>query len=97
MFTQVNLTLRLGLNFNFDLMNKAKTLTKTTFVVLAAFQILFAACSGPQQESAGAKEMVIWYNKPADKVWLDGLFIGNGYMGANVFGRVYNERIALNE
>ena len=46
---------------------------------------------------AGSKEMVLWYNKPADKVWLDGLFIGNGYMGANVFGRVANERVALNE
>jgi len=41
--------------------------------------------------------MVLWYNKPAENVWLDGLFIGNGYMGANVFGRVENERIALNE
>jgi alpha-L-fucosidase 2 len=78
-------------------MKKTKTLTKTKFVVLAAFPILFAACSIPQQKSAEAKEMIIWYNKPADKVWLDGLFIGNGYMGANVFGRVYNERIALNE
>lgn len=41
--------------------------------------------------------MVIWYNKPAGDLWLDGLLIGNGYMGANVFGRVENERIALNE
>jgi alpha-L-fucosidase 2 len=41
--------------------------------------------------------MVLWYEKPADKVWLDGLFVGNGYMGANVFGKVHNERIALNE
>src|SRR5687768_3376060 len=49
------------------------------------------------QDSTESKEMVLWYNKSADKVWLDGLFIGNGYMGANVFGRVANERIALNE
>ncbi len=41
--------------------------------------------------------MVVWYNKPAGDAWLDGLFIGNGYMGANVFGRIQNERIALNE
>jgi alpha-L-fucosidase 2 len=41
--------------------------------------------------------MVLWYNEPAGEVWLDGLFIGNGYMGGNVFGRVENERIALNE
>ncbi len=68
-------------------MKKTNSFTKTAFVVLAALPILFAACSGPQQKSADAKEMVIWYNKPADKVWLDGLFIGNGYMGANVFGK----------
>ena len=43
------------------------------------------------------KSMLVWYDKPADSVWLDGLFIGNGYMGANVFGRVGEERIALNE
>lgn len=41
--------------------------------------------------------MVLWYDQPAGNVWLDGLFIGNGYMGGNVFGRVDNERIALNE
>jgi alpha-L-fucosidase 2 len=41
--------------------------------------------------------MVLWYDEPAGEVWLDGLFIGNGYMGGNVFGRVENERIALNE
>jgi alpha-L-fucosidase 2 len=41
--------------------------------------------------------MVLWYEQPAGEVWLDGLFIGNGYMGGNVFGRVEHERIALNE
>lgn len=46
------------------------------------------------------RDMVLWYNQPAqqgEKSWLKGLFIGNGYMGANIFGRVQNERIALNE
>lgn len=41
--------------------------------------------------------MVLWYDKPAGSAWHDGLLIGNGYMGANVFGRVHSERIALNE
>jgi alpha-L-fucosidase 2 len=49
------------------------------------------------QNNNQSREMVLWYNKPAGNVWLDGLFIGNGYMGANVFGRVQSERIALNE
>lgn len=40
--------------------------------------------------------MVIWYRKPAEK-WLEALPIGNGYMGAMVFGGTARERIALNE
>ena len=54
-----------------------------------------ASCSKSTPESS--REMVLWYDEPAGDVWLDGLFIGNGYMGGNVFGRVENERIALNE
>lgn len=38
----------------------------------------------------------LWYKKPADK-WVDGLPLGNGSLGAMVLGRVFNERIALNE
>ena len=55
----------------------------------------FVSCSRPAPESS--REMVLWYDRPAGEVWLDGLLIGNGYMGGNVFGRVENERIALNE
>ena len=53
------------------------------------------SCSQSLPDSSG--EMVLWYDEPAGDVWLDGLLIGNGYMGGNVFGRVENERIALNE
>ena len=65
--------------------------------VLQIFLISVAFCSCSGQSSGDPKEMVVWYDKPAGNAWLDGLFIGNGYMGANVFGRVANERIALNE
>ena len=54
------------------------------------------SCNSGDKSSPQAKDMVLWYTKPGDK-WLDGSFIGNGYMGGNVFGRVQNERIALNE
>ena len=57
--------------------------------------VAFVSCSRSAPESS--REMVLWYDEPAGEVWLDGLFIGNGYMGGNVFGRVENERIALNE
>ncbi|MCQ2134933.1 MAG: glycoside hydrolase family 95 protein [Bacteroidales bacterium] len=67
---------------------------KKTFI-LAAFLAAAVSCSTSVPESS--REMVLWYNEPAGDVWLDGLIIGNGYMGGNVFGRVENERIALNE
>ena len=70
-----------------------KSLITGSFAAL----LILSACSSGVNYSPEAKEMVLWYDKPAGDVWLDGLFIGNGYMGANVFGRVQNERIALNE
>ena len=38
----------------------------------------------------------IWFNKPAD-TWNDALPVGNGSLGAMVFGNVENERLELNE
>lgn len=40
--------------------------------------------------------MVLWYPQPAEK-WTEALPLGNGRLGAMVFGRVENERIQLNE
>lgn len=65
-------------------------------VCVALLAIISSSCSPETSKPPEAKEMVVWYNKPGE-AWLDGLLIGNGYMGANVFGRVQNERIALNE
>jgi len=39
---------------------------------------------------------VMWYNKPA-ATWEDALPIGNGRLGAMVFGGIKEERIQLNE
>jgi alpha-L-fucosidase 2 len=57
--------------------------------------VAFVSCTQSAPESS--REMVLWYDAPAGDVWLDGLLIGNGYMGGNVFGRIEHERIALNE
>lgn len=73
-----------------------KKTTLITRVCVALLAMLSSSCSSETQKPPEAKEMVVWYNKPGE-VWLDGMLIGNGYMGANVFGRVQNERIALNE
>ena len=78
-------------------MKKTNTSTVSIIILLMVVASLLSSCSSSDQKPAEAKDMVVWFNKPAEKAWLDGLFIGNGYMGGNVFGRVHNERIALNE
>ena len=39
---------------------------------------------------------LLWYNKPAEQ-WTDALPVGNGRLGAMVFGGINRERIQLNE
>jgi alpha-L-fucosidase 2 len=43
-----------------------------------------------------SQDMVLWYRQPAI-AWLQAMPIGNGMIGAMVFGGVPQERIALNE
>ena len=40
--------------------------------------------------------MKIWFTKPADN-WNEALPVGNGRLGAMVFGGIENERLQLNE
>ena len=40
--------------------------------------------------------LVLWYKKPAEQ-WVEALPVGNGRIGAMVFGRVEEELIQLNE
>jgi alpha-L-fucosidase 2 len=47
----------------------------------------------PAGGSAGPE---LWYDKPAG-LWVEALPIGNGRLGAMVFGRIVQERIQLNE
>ena len=39
----------------------------------------------------------LWYKKPSGKVWENALPIGNGRLGAMIYGNVENETIQLNE
>ena len=43
-----------------------------------------------------SKSLTLWYTQPAQK-WTDALPVGNGRMGAMVFGGVSDERIQFNE
>ncbi|GAB4107704.1 glycoside hydrolase family 95 protein [Echinicola sediminis] len=44
----------------------------------------------------GEQDLNVWYASPA-KEWTEAIPIGNGYMGAMIFGEVNKERIQLNE
>jgi len=45
---------------------------------------------------AGAEPLSLWYRHPAQQ-WVEALAVGNGRLGAMVFGGVARERIQLNE
>ncbi|MBC8082884.1 MAG: glycoside hydrolase family 95 protein [Hymenobacter sp.] len=56
--------------------------------------LLLLACAAAAQRKAA--DQVLWYNKPA-KTWEEALPVGNGRLGAMIFGRAADELIQLNE
>jgi alpha-L-fucosidase 2 len=52
-----------------------------------------SATHNPQHESP---RELLWYDKPAER-WLEALPLGNGRLGAMVFGGIVTERIALSD
>jgi|SRR5579862_696704 len=66
------------------------------FAVLTVYLFLIGTNHGAELPFQPQGEMRLWYRQPAQK-WLEGMPIGNGIMGAMVFGGTQSERIALNE
>jgi alpha-L-fucosidase 2 len=59
--------------------------------------VLMVGLSGARALAATAADgLVLWYTKPAEK-WVEALPIGNGRLGAMVFGGTERERIQMNE
>lgn len=83
---------------------------KNTFIAIALLIVsLSSGCISPVDNRKEKEIMKLWYKTPADasvkdnprewannKSWVKALPIGNGYMGAMVYGDVSNERIQLN-
>lgn len=64
-----------------------------------AFSGLFASAFGAQPRRGGgddARDLVLWYDRPA-REWTEALPVGNGRLGAMVFGGAQAERLQLNE
>ena len=56
--------------------------------------LLFITASSFSQTKPGLK---LWYNKPSGATWENALPIGNGRLGAMIYGNVEKETIQLNE
>jgi alpha-L-fucosidase 2 len=64
---------------------------KNFFAFAILSSLLFTGCKfGKEKE-----HLKLWYNKPADN-WVEAVPVGNGYIGAMVFGKTGNEIIQLN-
>jgi len=61
------------------------------YVIAMAFVVSSAAAG-----FADPGPMVLWYEQPAEE-WVEALPVGNGRLGAMVFGRTEKERIQFNE
>jgi alpha-L-fucosidase 2 len=71
---------------------KAKGTTMKHTLTLLAAPLAATAAASPQ-----AADMELWYDKPATRWEQEALPIGNGRLGAMVFGGVERERIQFNE
>jgi alpha-L-fucosidase 2 len=74
-------------------------MNKFIFLILfiAGFSFVFQSCkttSEPEQQQSADK--FLWYNKPAN-YFEESLVLGNGTMGASVFGGVNSDQIYLND
>lgn len=69
--------------------------TIRTLEALFILSIAAGLCAADEPRSS-AGDMTLWYRRPA-KVWTEATPIGNGRLGAMVFGGVDRERIQLNE
>ncbi len=58
--------------------------------------LLFGALIKPNAVTAQSPDLKLWYNQPSRK-WTDALPIGNGRLGAMIYGGIDTERIQFNE
>lgn len=63
--------------------------------IIASYVISFAVAASVHA-AAGSEDFRLWYAKPAAQ-WNEALPVGNGRMGAMVFGGMTTERVQFNE
>ncbi|NOX65501.1 MAG: glycoside hydrolase family 95 protein [Chlorobi bacterium] len=71
-------------------------ITIKKFLILFLLVFVVSSCTRSKKTEKINSDLKLWYNQPAEK-WTEALPIGNGRLGAMVFGGVSKERIQLNE
>jgi alpha-L-fucosidase 2 len=71
---------------------KIKIMTKIWSLMLFACTLVSCTIQSPEER----RNLKLWYDKPAAR-WEEALPLGNGRLGAMVFGGVAHEHIQLNE
>ncbi|MCK4823102.1 glycoside hydrolase family 95 protein, partial [bacterium] len=69
-------------------------------VILIVFETVILPnnfCKAGKQANPGSENRLIWFNTPANSWQEEALPIGNGSLGAMIFGGVAKERIQFNE
>lgn len=71
-------------------LSKKNTITNITLLLLCNF------CVAQNKTISNSEQLKLWYSKPSQK-WVEALPVGNGKIGAMVFGGVEEELLQLNE
>ncbi|TWI67739.1 alpha-L-fucosidase 2 [Pseudoduganella lurida] len=74
-------------------------IARREFIVAAGLALAFPGLAGARAavtSTADREDLALWYDQPAGP-WVEALPVGNGRIGAMVFGRVAQERLQLNE
>ena len=69
---------------------------KNNYSILVFFTIVLAIVNIQSIKSQNTQSYKLWYEQPADE-WMKSVPLGNGRIGAMVFGGVETETVALNE
>ena len=78
------------------LASRALRMTRRTFVGAAAASSVASGHLLAQGPASRRSDNRLWYRQPASR-WEEALPVGNGRLGAMVFGRIAQERLQLNE
>ena len=73
----------------------AKQKPNIMLLLLTLFLVAFPGCD-QKTTTLEQPDMLLWFERPAEK-WVEALPVGNGRLGAMVYGGPFEERIQVNE